>query len=156
MVIEIKENTDIRVQNNEDGTTACVFPAERKIGDKAHRYKTCTIRLNRDNVIVSAFIDGHQIVDNNQYILELDSFTMTLSEENEARLQLKENAKAILKNPKSANFPNINDMPCSKENYIITTSSWVEGTNSFNAVVRYNVVGTYNTKTKESTIEVVR
>lgn len=60
----------------------------------------------------------------------------TLTERSHYQVLTQETVKSLLKSPKSADFPNINDWNIAKNNFYVAAQSYVDAENSFGAEIR--------------------
>ena len=61
---------------------------------------------------------------------------MNTSEKTDYQIYTQNNVKSILKSPKSADFPNINNWEFGKNNFYVVAQSYVDAQNSFGATIR--------------------
>ena len=61
---------------------------------------------------------------------------MNTSEKTDYQIYTQNNVKSILKSPKSADFPNINNWSFGKNNFYVVAQAYVDAQNSFGATIR--------------------
>lgn len=110
-------------------------------GSKGYRVETSfsdnvIMYISKKNNVISIRYADKYFYKKDKPLRNFNDYTMSSDEVYDVKFDAEKRIKMILKNPNSASFPGLDEWYISKDNGVITASSYVDGTNSFNATIR--------------------